>query len=394
MYFSVSNISLLQKLRLLHRIIKSNKNSEHFIFEIFGEKLIIMFSDSDSENIIKTEIQVYVKKYSKEKVSVHSQLIIDILSTFLDEIILIKFIKEKKILNICSKQGNYDIPILLWDKNHILNDFFKNLKEIEKETKKITIFSNVFFNILKKTSFIIENKEELPSVINGVFFQFSSERSTFVATDTYKLVKYTINHIQLDQLIEFILPKKSIEILKKFLLVNKPNKKSKVTIEYRNKIDIKFHFMNETFSCLLSNKKYPNYNSVIPIHKYDVLFIINRVLFLNSIKRISLLSNLNKKKTSFIRFYFDKKLKIYEEYDENIYSFLTIQYEFIDNSLQKKEIKIGFNSKFLIEILSSFNEDFVSFELYTSNKVGILRPINNQNKRKESILILIMSVII
>ncbi|WP_185870480.1 DNA polymerase III subunit beta [Blattabacterium cuenoti] len=389
MHFSVSRFSFLQKLYALHKIITPPRNSEYFLLEIFGEKLMIMLSDS--ENLITTEIQVYVKKYSKEKVAVHPQLIIDILRTFSDETLLIKFKKEKKILNIGSKQGDYNIPIIF--KSHLTYFNKKKLSHILHPKKKITLFSNMLLNILNKTLFVIENnKEELRPIMNGVFFQFSSYGSTFVATDTYKLVKYTIDHIKLDQFIEFTIPKKSLNILKK-ILINETNEKSKVTIEYHNKMDLKFYLENETFSCLLINEKYPNYNSFIP-NKYDVSFIINRISFLNSIKRISIL---NKKKTSFIRFYFlnDNRLKIYEE-NARISSFLTIiQYESesIDNSFQKKEIKIGFNSQFLIEILSSFNEDFVRFELYsTFNKVGILRPINN--KKEESILILIMSVII
>lgn len=54
---------------------------------------------------------------------------------------------------------------------------------------------------------------------------------------------------------------------------------------------------------------------------------------------------------------------------------------------------MGFNSKFLIEILSSFKEDFVSFELYSSNRMGIFKPFSS-SKKEESTLILIMSIIV
>ncbi|AWU43523.1 DNA polymerase III subunit beta [Blattabacterium sp. (Cryptocercus kyebangensis)] len=382
MHFFVSSFSLLQKLCVLHKIINPRNNSEYFIFEIFGEKLIIMISDSEN-NIITTEIQVCVKKNSKEKIAIHPKLMIDLLNTFPEEPILIK--KEKNILNIYSKQGNYPIPSI---SNEMINSINSdpNTLLIVKKTSKIILYSKILLKILKKTLFATGN-EYLTPIMNGVFFHFSPHGSTFVATDTYKLVKYTINHIRFNYSIKFTIHKKSLKILQNIL--NEENEKSIVTIEY-NKIDIiKFHFKNKIFLCKFIDEKYPDFNSVIPKNK-DILFIVNRLLFLNSIKRISIFS---KKKISLIRFHLkNNKLKIYEE-DPIIPSYSKIQCKSIYEEFKGGYIKMAFNSQFLIETLSSFNEDFISFEFCNSNKSGIMRPYSN-TKKEESILILIMSVII
>ncbi|AWU44092.1 DNA polymerase III subunit beta [Blattabacterium punctulatus] len=380
MHFFVSSFSLLQKLYVLHKIIKNN--SEYFLFELFGEKLIIIISDSEN-NIITTEIKVCVKKKSKEKIAIYPKLMIDILNTLPEEpFLLIK--KEKNILNIYSKQGSYPIPSIsneIKSINNYLNTFL-----VIKKKKKIFLYSKILLKILKKTLFAVANKDFNP-IMNGVFFHFSPYGSTFVATDTYKLVKYTIYNIRLSYSIKFTIHKKSLQILQNIL--NEEHEKSIVYIEYK-KIDIiKFNFKNKTFLCRLIDEKYPNFNSLIPKNK-DISFIINRILFLNSIKRISIFS---KKKISLIRFYLkNNKLKIYEE-DPIISSYSKIQCKSIYEKYQGGYIKMGFNSKFLIEALSSFNEDFISFELCNSNKTGIIRPYSNI-KKKESILILIMSIII
>ncbi|WP_185859867.1 DNA polymerase III subunit beta [Blattabacterium cuenoti] len=382
MHFSVSSFSLLQELYILHKII--NTKCSLFKLKIFGKKLVIMVSDSEN-HFVTTEIQVYVKKTSEEKIAIHPKLMIEVLKTFPNETIFIK--KEKNTLNIYSKQGDYPIPIICHEnqnRHHIT--IFSSMENFEKEnTLKITLFSKILLKILNKTLFAIGN-EEIKPVMNGIFFRFSPNGATVVATDTYKLVKYTLKHIRSNQYIEFIISRKSLRILQNILF----NEKKSVTIEYKKIGMLKFSFETKTFLCGLINEKYPDYNSVIPKNK-DISFIINRLFFLNSIKRISLFS---KEKTNFIRFNLsDNTLKIYEE-NTKIHSFSKIRCKYIAEYFRNESIiKMGFNSKFLIEILSSFKEDFVSFELYSLNRIGILKPFYS-SKKEESILILIMSIIV
>ncbi|ACY40082.1 DNA polymerase III subunit beta [Blattabacterium sp. (Blattella germanica) str. Bge] len=386
MYFFVSSHSLLQKLHTLYQIINSNNsNSEYFIFEIVKNKLKIIVL-CDSENIVNTYIKVNVKKYTKEKVVVSTKLMIDVLTTFPNETL---FFKKKKIaLNIFSEQGSYKIPIYFH--KYSMNFFKKKESIFRSSTMKITLFSNILSKILNQTLFAVGDKKFQP-ILNGVFFQFSPYEANFVATDTFRMVKYTIKNLKFDKYIEFTIPKKSLDIIREIL---KNEKNSNIVIEYNNKINIVFHFQNHIFSCRLINQKYPNYNSVIPNNNCDVSFVINRLLLLNTIRRISIFS---KKKKNFIHLHLNRnKLKIFEQKAINNYNFGSkIKCKPIFDDLRKIEsIQMGFNSKFLIEILSSLNENFISFELYHSNKIGILRPFSNKNKKKkESISILIMSTI-
>ncbi|ACX84187.1 DNA polymerase III, beta subunit [Blattabacterium sp. (Periplaneta americana) str. BPLAN] len=382
MHFSVSSFSLLQELYFLHKII--NTKYSLFKFKIFGKKLVIMVSDSEN-HLVTAEIQVYVKKTSEEKIAIHPKLMIEILKTFPNETIFIK--KEKNTLNIYSEQGDYPIPIICHEnKNRHHLTIFSSMENFEKgKILKITLFSKILLKILNKTLFATGN-EEIKPVMNGVFFRFSPKGATFVATDTYKLVKYTLKNIKSNQYIEFIISRKSLRILKNILF----NEKKSVTIEYKKTGILKFSFETKTFLCELINEKYPDYNSVFP-KKKDISFIINRLFFLNSIKRISLFS---KEETNFIRFNLsDNTLRIYEE-NTRISIFSKIRCKYIAEYFRDESIiKMGFNSKFLIEILSSFKEDFVSFELYSSNRMGIFKPFSS-SKKEESTLILIMSIIV
>ena len=95
--------------------------------------------------------------------------------------------------------------------------------------------------------------------MSGVFFQFSTEGLTFVATDAHKLVKYTREDAKANQTAEFIMPKKPLNLLKSILAGSDEG----VVIEY-NDSNAKFTFESTELICRLIDGKYPNYEAVIP----------------------------------------------------------------------------------------------------------------------------------
>jgi DNA polymerase-3 subunit beta len=121
--------------------------------------------------------------------------------------------------------------------------------------------------------------------MSGVFFQFSTDGLTFVATDAHKLVKYARNDVKASQTAEFIMPKKPLNLLKGILAASE----EEVTIEY-NDSNAKFTFENKKLICLLIDGKYPNYEAVIPKENPNKLNI-QRTQFLSSVKRVSIFSN-------------------------------------------------------------------------------------------------------
>ena len=86
---------------------------------------------------------------------------------------------------------------------------------------------SIVSNAISKTLFAAGN-DDLRPVMSGVFFQFSTENLTFVATDAHKLVKYTRNDVKSSSPLEFIVPNKPLNVLKNILDDNK----SSVKIDY------------------------------------------------------------------------------------------------------------------------------------------------------------------
>jgi len=62
-------------------------------------------------------------------------------------------------------------------------------------------------------------------------------------------------------------------------------------------------------------------------------------------------------------------------------------------SYQGEDMEIGFNSKFMLEMLTNIDTDEVMLEMSAPNRAGILTPINNDNK-EEAILMLVMPVML
>ncbi|WP_185864442.1 DNA polymerase III subunit beta family protein [Blattabacterium cuenoti] len=378
MHFFVSSLYLFKKLCLLLNNTNNNSNTVYFVFEIKNNKkklTITSFSNLEKSYYINTDIHIYIKKHTEKKIIIHSKFITDILSTLTKEIICIK--KEKNVLNILSFQGSFKIPI-------IQKKFNISKKSLLNKNNKMYILSNILLKVLNNILSYVEKIKLFQNIISGIYFHFSKNESNFFFTNNFILVKYTVKYIKFED-VKFFIPKNTVNILHNFLKYDKNH--YNIKIKYNSKTII-FFLKNYSFtSKLLDNKKYKNYNFFIPKVKFDVLFIINRILFLNTIKRLFILSD-----KKIIKFFYLKimngKLSIL---NQNNCCSLQINCKYIFfNSLNKK-IKMGFNYQFIIDILSHLKNDFIYFELYNSNKMGILKTKPNQ-KIKEFISILIMSI--
>ena len=58
------------------------------------------------------------------------------------------------------------------------------------------------------------------------------------------------------------------------------------------------------------------------------------------------------------------------------------------------DIQIGFNSKFLIEMLNNLDSETITLSMSHPNRAGIIRPINKKDSLKELITMLVMPVML
>ena len=370
MKFIVSSSQLLKQLQVLGGVINSNNTLpilDNFLFEISENELKV--SASDLETTMSSIVAV--ESDSSGAIAVSARLLLDTLKTFPDQPLTFKT-EGKNTIEISSDQGKYDMA-------YFSGDEFPKAVSLPSPSKTV-VPANILGTAISKTIFAAGN-DDLRPVMSGVFFQFSSQSLTFVATDAHKLVKYSRTDVTADQTAEFIMPKKPLNLLKGIL----NGSESDVSIEY-NDSNAKFTFDNVVLICRLIDGKYPNYEAVIPKENPNKL-TVDRASFLNSVRRVSIFSS---KTTHQIRLKMaGTELNISAEDID----FSNKADERLSCDYQGDDMKIGFNSRFLSEMLSNLSSTEVLIEMSLPNRAGILTPIDG-TEEGEQITMLVMPVML
>ena len=370
MKFIVSSSALLKSLQLIGGVI-NNSNTlpilDNFLFEINESALTI--TASDLETTYST--QLTIESETNSLIALPARLLLDILKTFPEQ--PLTFLKtEKNTVEISANNGKYAVA-------YVNGDEFPKRPQI-KDSKTLSIKGNILFTAINTTLFASGN-DDLRPVMSGIFFQFSTESLTFVATDAHKLVRYTRNDLKSEETGEFIMPKKPLQILKNTLSVID----EEITIEY-NQTNVQYRIGNSTLTCRLIDGKYPNYEAVIPKENPNQM-TLNRNDFLNSVKRVSIFSNKTTYQVSLM--IAGASLKISAE--DLDYS--NSAEERLDCDYQGDDIKIGFNSRFLIEMLSGLSCEDVKLSMSMPNRAGLITPIDS-TQEGEDITMLVMPVML
>jgi DNA polymerase-3 subunit beta len=117
--------------------------------------------------------------------------------------------------------------------------------------------------------------------------------------------------------------------------------------------------------------KYPNYQQLIPQNLKEQL-LVRRDAFLSSLKRVSLLSNQKSKGVTLTLT--NGKMEITSNNPD-----LGDAKEEIEVDYHGKDMKIGFNARYILDVLGSMNEDVVQLELNDQLSPGLVRPQNDKS---------------
>ena len=156
-------------------------------------------------------------------------------------------------------------------------------------------------------------------------------------------------------------------------------------IEYKE-TNAFFVFDEIELICRLIDGKYPNYEAVIPKENPNILNI-DRLEFYNSIRRVAIFAS---KSTHQIR------LKIAGS-DLQISSedldFSNEGFERLSCNYDGEDIEIGFNSKYLLEMINNLTSNQINLEMSSPNRAGIIIPQDGVSKDEE-VLMLVMPVML
>ncbi|MDZ4845806.1 MAG: DNA polymerase III subunit beta [Chitinophagales bacterium] len=370
MKFVVSTSALLKQLQTISGVIGASSVLpilEDFLFEIKSGKLTV--SATDLETSMSTSVEVDAK--TNGKVAVPAKILLDTLKTFAEQPLTFNIDEKTHGVEITSDNGKFKLA------GENADDFPKI--PVPENVTQAAIPSSVLARAIGKTLFASSN-DELRPAMTGVFFQLDSEGTTFVATDAHKLVRYKRSDTKSSKTASFIVPRKALNLLKAALTLDD----TQVSVSFNNS-NAFFKFDEVSLICRLIDAKYPDYNAVIPKDSSSKLSI-SRNSLLNSLRRIAIFSN--KTTNQVVMKIAGSALSI----SAQDLDFSNEASEKLNCNYEGADMEIGFNAKFLIEMLNTLESDEVVFELSGPNRAGILLPAEKDDA--EEILMLVMPVML
>lgn len=370
MKFIVNSSYLLKQLSNINGVITTNPVVpilENFLFEIDKSNLTVTASDLQTSMI--TEITVESKE--RGNIAVPARILLDTLKNLPDQPVTFSIDESTYSIEISSDNGRYKLA------GENATDFPK-VPSVSNDFSA-SISSEVLARAINNTIFATSS-DELRPAMTGVYVNLGEKNTTFVATDGHRLVRYRRTDIKSDNGNSIIIPRKALNLLKATL----PTENTDVTIDF-NMANAFFKFGNIRMICRLIDERFPDYENVIPSQN-PIKMTISRTDLLGSLKRISIYAN---KTTHQVR------LKITG-------SELQVSAEDLDFSNEANErlscehegedIEIGFNAKFLIEMLSNLDTDQIKLNMSAPNKAGVIFPA--EKEKGEDILMLVMPVML
>jgi DNA polymerase III subunit beta len=370
MKFIVNSSYLLKQLSNINGVITTNPVVpilENFLFEL--EKGSLTVTASDLQTSMITELQVESKE--KGNIAVPAKILLETLKNLPEQPVTFSIDESTYSVEIISDNGRYKLS------GENATDFPKVPTVSNDFSAEIS--SEVMARAVNNTIFATSN-DELRPAMTGVYVNLGEKNTTFVATDGHRLVRYRRTDIKSENGNAIIIPRKALNLLKATL----PSENTPVSIDF-NMSNAYFKFGNIKMICRLIDERYPDYENVIPTVN-NIKMTIGRTDFLSALRRISIYAN---KTTHQVR------LKITG-------SELQISAEDLDFSNEANErlscehegedIEIGFNAKFLIEMLNNSDTDQIKLTMSAPNKAGVILPA--EKDKSEDILMLVMPVML
>ncbi len=361
MKFKVTKALIFKSLTHLQGIV-DKKNTlpilSNILIEASNNNLILSSTDMDISIIEKISCDII----EEGSTTINAQLFYDIVRKLQDDSEIEVISNDGKILTIRSNETRFSLACLPKEDFPIIEQSFNGTS--------IKINSQILFKLIDKTKFAISN-EETRYFLNGLYFNLEKNNEstdlTLVCTDGHRLAKFSYSLNQnINDLPGVIIPKKTINELSKLLSDTDFDIEINLTA---NKIV--FYVENLILISKLIDGSFPDYKRVIPNNNNNILKINRQKLF-SAVDRVSTIAN---EKSPVIKF----------KLINNIMNLNTINNENstatedIDIKYNGDEIEIGFNSKYILDIVNNLEDEVISLKLKDNSSPIIASEESNSN---------------
>ncbi len=361
MKFKIVRSNFFKTLSHLQGIV-DKKNSLQILSNILIEakqnKLTLSSTDMDISIIETIDCNVT----EDGSTTINSQILYDIVRKIDDNSEIEIISNDGKLLTLRADGSRFSLACLPKEDFPIIDQ--------DNSGNTIKINSKIIFKLIDKTKFAISN-EETRYFLNGLYFNITKDQNnsivTLVGTDGHRLAKFSHNiEDNIDQVSGVIIPKKTIYELNKLLAEIDRDVYISIT---SNKIV--FTIGNIIFISKLIDGSFPDYKRVIPKDNSNILKI-NREILLSAVDRVSTIAN-------------DKSPVIKFKLLQNVLNLNTINNESstasedLEINYSGDEIEIGFNSKYIMDIVNNLEDEEISINLKDNTSPIIALENSNSN---------------
>src|SRR5574344_2818323 len=184
MKFFVSSSDLLNRMQAISRVIGSKAALpilENLLFSVKDSTLTITASDLEVTMVTSLALDNVDEDGT---LSIPGHKLVEYLKKLPEQPITILINKETYAIEIVSAAGKNTQAGLSAE------EYPENPTLMGDQTKSISMNADALICGITKTFFATGN-DELRPVMNGILFDITNEHTTFVATDSHKLVRYT-----------------------------------------------------------------------------------------------------------------------------------------------------------------------------------------------------------
>lgn len=372
MKFTLSSNALSSRLQTLAKVINS-KNSlpilESFLFQVHNGQLTL--TASDSENVMQTSLAL--DQFDTDgDFAIPSHTVLDAVKELPEQPLTFEVNMSTYEVTVGYQNGQYQFTAQNADE-------YPHTAPIQNDVHAITIGATALSENINRTLFATDNNEIRP-VMNGIYFDLTTDCLAFVASDGHKLVRNQVLTVKGEKEASFMLPKKPALLLKNVLKKDD----SLVSITFDGKY-AELKFADGVLISRLIEGRYPKYNSVIPQENPNHL-TIDRALLLGALRRVTPFAS---ESTQLVRLHLESTA-------------ITLTAQDIDFARSAKEtltcdyngasLDIGFKGTSLMEILSNMESEEVTFKIADPSRAGIIEP--TVQPENENVLMLIMPMLL
>ena len=372
MRFIVSSTTLSTHLQGISRVINS-KNAlpilDCFLFELRDGMLTVTVSDS--ETTMTTTLEV-VESNADGRFAITARTLLDALKEIPEQPLTFDIDLQSLEMTVLYQNGQYSLV------GQNANEFPTPVT-LGENAVRMDIDAQVLLNGINRAIFATAD-DELRPVMNGIYFDITTENLTMVASDGHKLVRSKTMSAHGNERAAFILPKKPAVLIKNLL----PKEEGLVSIEFDERNAV-FTLDNYRMVCRLIEGRYPNYNSVIPANNPNKI-TIDRLQLLGALRRVSIFSS---QASSLVKLCMSADSMVINAQDID---FSTSAKETLTCQYAGTPMEIGFKSSFLIDILNNIPSDDVLIELADPSRAGVITPV--EQEEDEDLLMLLMPMML